>query len=67
MYAITGVISVQELKEGLANALEASINEEQGIDSDIDGDDDDDDHNNDIDDDCRNILKIAIRKPNNLC
>ena len=33
IYVITGVISVQELKEGLANALEASINEEQGIDS----------------------------------
>ena len=30
IYVIKGVISVQELKEGLANALEASINEEQG-------------------------------------
>ena len=28
-----GVITIQELKEGLANALEASINEEQGSDS----------------------------------
>jgi len=27
-----GVITIQELKEGLANALEASINEEQGLD-----------------------------------
>ena len=51
IYVIKGVISVQELKEGLANALEASINEEQGnhsYDDDVsDDDDDDDDDKND--------------------
>ena len=60
IYVIKGVISVQELKEGLANALEASINEEQGNhcydddDDDVFDDDDDDDndyHFSDDDDD----------------
>ena len=54
IYLIKGVISVQELKEGLANALEASINEEQGNHSNDDSDDDvsdDDDNDDDNDDD----------------
>ena len=77
IYVIKGVISVQELKEGLANALEASINEEQGNHSyddddddnnvhfsDDDDDDDDDSHYFYIYDDSDNILVIiSSRQP----
>ena len=52
IYVIKGIISVQESKEGLANALEASVNEEQGNHSYDDDDDDDNDvHFSDDDDD----------------
>jgi len=76
IYVIKGIISVQESKEGLANALEASVNEEQGNhsydDDDVDGDGDDDDDDDyvsydDDDDDSDNILIISSRQPKYLC